>query len=67
MGIMQVDPRGLWQDEFYLNMDTRPIESNSNGPAEQPVPPTPNTTDITPNTTDADAPASSPPTAENPN
>ncbi|MBL8818280.1 MAG: TolC family protein [Planctomyces sp.] len=67
MGIMQIDPRGLWQDEFYLSMDTRPIEANSNGPAEQPVPPAPNTTDITPNTTDADAAASGPPTAENPN
>ncbi len=40
MGIMQLDQRGLWLDDFYLDMDTQPVEGGNIVP-DEPVPPTP--------------------------
>lgn len=38
MGIMQVDPRGVWADQFYLQMEGVPeVSMPANGPPELPA------------------------------
>jgi outer membrane protein TolC len=36
MGIMEIDPRGVWTDPFYQQMDNLPVESSESSPATPP-------------------------------
>ncbi len=36
MGIMDIDPRGVWTDPFYLQMDNLPVDGNVISPASPP-------------------------------
>ncbi len=36
MGIMDIDPRGVWTDPFYLQMDNLPVDGNVTSPASPP-------------------------------
>jgi len=36
MGIMQIDPRGVWTDPFYLQMDNLTVGGNVSSPASPP-------------------------------
>jgi hypothetical protein len=36
MGIMEIDPRGVWTDPFYLQMDNLPVGGNVSSPASPP-------------------------------
>jgi len=36
MGIMEIDPRGVWTDPFYLQMSSQPAEDAVSPPAETP-------------------------------
>ena len=36
MGIMEIDPRGVWTDPFYLQMDNLTVDGNVSSPASPP-------------------------------
>ena len=36
MGIMEIDPRGVWTDPFYLQMDNLTVGGNASSPASPP-------------------------------
>jgi len=36
MGIMEIDPRGVWNDPFYQQMDNLPSDGNTSSPATPP-------------------------------
>jgi len=36
MGIMEIDPRGVWTDPFYLQMDNLTVGGNVSSPASPP-------------------------------
>jgi hypothetical protein len=60
MGIMEVDPRGVWVDRFYLQMTTNSGNVSNNGafPADSPAVPSP--------PSDTQIPDAIPPVSESP-